>query len=96
MAVNFITNSNNYRVFEKVTNIHKYMNNIYKTYYLGKSQIDKIINFILNEFCNMMVIGYDKDKYWCKKYNNSLCCLHLEIIVISIGFDKSNALHGTI
>jgi hypothetical protein len=62
------------------------------TYYLSKSEFDKIIQHILIDFCNTTVLGYDKynDKYWCKKYNKSRCTLHLEIKVISKGYEYSD------
>ena len=60
-------------------------------YYLNKSEIDKIMQFILIDFCSTTVLGYDsrRDKFWCKKYNKSSCILHLEINVNNKGSDCS-------
>jgi hypothetical protein len=60
-------------------------------YYLNKSEIDKIMQFILIDFCSTTVLGYDRlrDKYWCKKYNKSSCVLHLEININNKGLDCS-------
>lgn len=61
------------------------------TYYMNKSELDKIMQHILSEFCNTSVIGYNKyqDKFWCKRYDKSICTLHIEIFVNLKGFEYS-------
>ena len=60
------------------------VNNIILTYYLSKFELDRITQHILSEFCNISVIGYNKyqDKFWCKRYNKTMCTLHMELVVI--------------
>ncbi len=66
-------------------------NEINLTYYLNKCELDTIIQHILVDFCNISVLGYDKyeDKYWCKKYNNSSCVLHMKIQINFSSLDCS-------
>ena len=61
------------------------MNNIKLTYSLNKFELDKIMQHVLIEFCNVSVIGYNKyeDKFWCKSYTESICSLHIELAVKS-------------
>lgn len=72
------------------------VNEIHLNYRLSKSEFDAIIQRILIDFCNMTVFGYDKqaDTYWCKKYNNSSCVLHLTIQIhfTSLGHSKISIL----
>jgi hypothetical protein len=43
--------------------------------------IDTIIRNLLLDCCNITVFGYDNYnyKYWCKKFNNNICELYLEL-----------------
>jgi hypothetical protein len=50
-------------------------------YNIDKSLFDSIIEYILIDCCAASVLGYDRylDKYWCKKMNNKICYLYVEI-----------------
>ncbi len=60
-------------------------------YYVNKREIEKIIQRILIDFCNISILGYDKneDTYWCKKYNGSSCILYIKFRIHLISFDLS-------
>ena len=47
-------------------------------------KLTKIMNSILTDFCEATVIGYEKrkNKYWCKKYDDKECSLHIELEII--------------
>ena len=66
-------------------------NEINLTYKLSKTDFDAIIQRILIDFCNMTVLGYDKneDTYWCKKYDKSSCLLHIKIQIHFNSLDRS-------
>lgn len=92
MSVCLYQSSNKFKPSKRSPERFRIINNISLTYYLDKSEFDKIMQHIFIDFCDITVLGYDKynDKYWCKKYNNSRCILHLEIKVISKGYEYSD------
>ena len=57
-------------------------------FYINSNKLVDIIKGILSDFCDATVIGYEKrtNKYWCKKYNNNYCTLHIELEI----FNKNN------
>ena len=66
--------------------------------------IDKltdIIKYILSDFCDATVIGYEKrtNKYWCKIYEKKSCSLHIELEILrhdnEISFVKMVPIIGT-
>ena len=65
------------------------INEIILTFCLENSILDRIMKKILTEFCGSTVVGYNKyfDKYWCKKMNNGICNLHIELIINFKGYD---------
>ena len=73
--------------------------NIYS--YVSKHIMETIIKYILTDYCNATVIGYEKEsnKYWCKMYKGPICRLHIELEIISNKLDTSqiiiNPIYGT-
>jgi hypothetical protein len=59
--------------------------------FVKKSELDKIIQHILIDFCNITVLGYDKneDTYWCKNYDETSCILYIKIQINFNSFDSS-------
>jgi len=59
------------------------------TFYINIDKLLNIIKGILSDFCNVNVIGYNKEtnKYWCKTYDNKYCVLHVELEI----FQKCNS-----
>lgn len=58
------------------------MSSIELQYRIEKNEMDNIMQFILTNFCNSSVLGYNKhsDNFWCKKYDENIrCILHIEI-----------------
>jgi len=53
-------------------------------YDLTYSIMNLIIRYILINFCGVSVLSFDKStgKYYCKKYNKSICLLSLEIELV--------------
>ena len=45
------------------------------------NKLTDIIKYILSDFCDASVIGYEKNKntYWCKIYDRTRCSLHVEM-----------------
>jgi hypothetical protein len=78
--------------YNSTPKVQERINEANLTYSLHKSEIDKIIQHILIDLCDIDVLGYDKndDKYWCKKYNNSACIMHLELTVLLNKYDYSD------
>jgi hypothetical protein len=48
---------------------------------INMMKLTKIMNNILTDFCEASVIGYEKktNKFWCKKYDDKNCSLHMEL-----------------
>jgi hypothetical protein len=67
------------------------INQVDLSYNIDKSLFDSIIEYILVDCCSSAVLGYDKyfDKYWCKKYENSTCYLHIEIKIKFKGYKNT-------
>lgn len=84
--------NDNQRLYQRCSAMFPNIDNIKITYNICKSDIDKIIQNVCIEFCDMTIFGYDKyhDKYWCKKYNKFKCVLSVEIKILSTGFNLSN------
>ncbi len=82
----------NQRLYLRCCVIFQNVDKIKITYYICKSEFDKIIQNVCIDFCDMTIFGYDNyhDKYWCKKYNKSICVLNVEIKVLSKGGDVSD------
>lgn len=62
----------------------RFIEQINLIYYIDKKKLDDVIRYILKDYCGISMVGYYKrnDIYWCKKYDNSLCDLHVEIQII--------------
>ena len=62
----------------------RFVNEIILNYSLSKTILDRIIKKILIEFCDTPFIGYDncQDKFWCKRYSNTICSLHIDISIV--------------
>lgn len=58
---------------------------------ISKFELERIINQLLIDFCEMTVIGYNKneDNYWCKKYNNNICVMFLKLLIRQLGNNYS-------
>jgi len=48
------------------------------------SALSTMLPFILSDFCNATVIGYNQQsgKFWCKIYDHTYCSLHVELSLI--------------
>ncbi len=55
---------------------------------IDRYEINNIIQYVLIDLCNINVLGYDKfkDHFWCKKYDNSECILHIELNINIKGY----------
>lgn len=75
----------------KKINKFRFMNYISLLYNIDSEKIIEIIRHILSKYCDISVIGYDKkyQKIWCKKYNKSICDLHIEIEIIYKDYELS-------
>ncbi len=69
----------------------RFVNIVNLSYCVDKFKMNDIIKSILIDFCKVSVIGYDnsKEKYWCKKFTDSTCELHLELEIYGKGFNIS-------
>ena len=68
---------------------------------INSDKLTDIIKYILSDFCDATVIGYEKitNKYWCKIYEHKLCSLHIELEILrhnnEISFVKMIPIIGT-
>lgn len=67
----------------------RFMHTINLKYREDKDTIDSILKYILANFCQLSVLGFDKStgKHWCKKFKKITCEMYLEIEVIDLGYD---------
>lgn len=72
----------------------RYINTIKLPIFINKLNIESKIKYILSDFCDASIIGYDRctDKYWCKIYEGKFCQLHIEVEIFNKGFEISEAL----
>ena len=72
-------------IFQQVNSKFQPVNIISFIYYIHKNKLHDIIGKLLNEYCDVSVIGYNKydDKFWCKKYVKVDCSLHIELEIIN-------------
>ncbi len=68
---------------------YRFLNSLTIVYKTDKSLIDDMMCYLLVKKCKIPVVGYDTNehKFWCKKYDNSICNLHMEIKVTGLAFD---------
>ena len=66
------------KYIKEIIHFNKYLS---LSYNIKKLELENILIILLQDFCDNMVISYNKneDKYYCKKYNNNNCELILEI-----------------
>jgi hypothetical protein len=69
----------------------RFMDSIYLHYYIDKTKIEEIIRYILSEYCDISVIGYNKhsDKFWCKRNSKNVCEMHIELEIMKKEFGFS-------
>ena len=69
----------------------RFMDSIYLHYYIDKTKIEEIIRYILSEYCDISVIGYNKnrDKYCIKKIKKYYCEMHIELEIMKKEFGFS-------
>ncbi len=62
-------------------------------YQLSKYEIESILPYVLTEFCDMSVLGFNQreGKYWCKKYENECLKLYMELTI-----DQVNSMYSKI
>lgn len=79
------------KVFNNYSVKSNLLNEITIIYNLDKMVLEKIMRGILTEFCYATVSGYNKmlDKYWCKKYSDSMCELSVEIELVSTNYSHN-------
>jgi hypothetical protein len=68
-------------VLSKPLERFRFLNTIKLNYGVNNVKLDDLITTILMVHCKMNIMGYNTitQKYWGKKYNGTICELHIEL-----------------
>jgi hypothetical protein len=74
-------------VLSKPLERFRFLNTIKLNYGVNNVKLDDLITTILMVHCKMNIMGYNTitQKYWGKKYNGTICELHIELQINNQG-----------